>query len=106
MVTISIKELLIYILLGCGIIAVVELAVLIRKLFPLIPELQKTLENVSEITSDAKDGTKQFKNAVGNAANTTSEVLGFVGKNRSKLGAAASLVNATTSFMDFVGRKK
>ena len=106
MITVSVKELLIYLLLGCGIIAVVELIVLIRKLFPIIPELQKTMENISEITSDAKDGTKQLKNAVGSAADTTSDVLGFMSRNRSKIGAAASLVNATSSLMSFVGKKK
>ena len=106
MITVSIKELLIYLLLGGGVIAVVELIVLIRKLFPLIPELQKTLENVSQISEDAKEGTKQLKSAVDNAADTTYDVLGFMNRNRSKLGAAASLVNATTSLMNFVGKKK
>ena len=53
MITISVKELLIYILLGCGIIAVVELIVLLRKIFPLFDPLTRTLEDVSVIVKEA-----------------------------------------------------
>ena len=106
MITISVKELLIYILLGCGIIAVVELIVLLRKLFPLFDPLTRTLEDVSVIVKEAKEGTVQVKEVISNAAGTTQGMLGAVKKNGSKINAATNLVNATTSFMKFVGKKK
>ena len=106
MISISIKELLTYILLGCGIIAVVELIVLIRKLFPLLDPLLRTLEDVSVIAKEAKEGTVQVKNAISSAAGTTQDVLGAVRKNGSKINAATNLINATASFARFVGKKK
>ena len=105
MISISIKELLTYILLGCGIIAVVELIVLIRKLFPLLDPLLRTLEDVSVIAKEAKEGTVQVKNAISSAAGTTQDVLGAVRKNGSKINAATNLINATALLPDSLEKR-
>ena len=94
MITISIQQLLIYILLGVAIIAVAILAVVFARLLPTLKSLAKTMENVEALSTTARDDLDSVQGIVKNVSRSVSDVTGVIANNRSSLKAATNLVNA------------
>ena len=94
MITISIQQLLIYILLGVAIIAVAILAVVFARLLPTLKSLAKTMENVEALSTTAKEDLDSVQGIVKNVSRSVSDVTGVIANNRSSLKAATNLVNA------------
>ena len=94
MITISIQQLLIYILLGVAIIAVAILAVVFARLLPTLKSLAKTMENVEALSTTAKEDLDSVQGIVKNVSRSVSDVTGVIANNRSGLKAATNLVNA------------
>ena len=94
MITISIQQLLIYILLGVAIIALAILAVVFARLLPTLKSLAKTMENVEALSTTARDDLDSVQGIVKNVSRSVSDVTGVIANNRSSLKAATNLVNA------------
>ena len=94
MITISIQQLLIYILLGVAIIAVAILAVVFARLLPTLKSLAKTMENVEALSTTARDDLDSVQGIGKNVSRSVSDVTGVIANNRSSLKAATNLVNA------------
>ena len=94
MITISIQQLLIYILLGVAIIVLVLLAAVFAKLLPTLKSLAKTMENVEALSTTARDDLDSVQGIVKNVSRSVSDVTGVIANNRSSLKAATNLVNA------------
>lgn len=94
MITISIQQLLIYILLGVAIIAIAILAVVFAKLLPTLKSLAKTMENVEALSTTAREDLDSVQGIVKNVTRSVSDVTGVIANNRSNLKAATNLVNA------------
>ena len=92
--TISIQQLLIYILLGVAIIVLVLLAAVFAKLLPTLKSLAKTMENVEALSTTARDDLDSVQGIVKNVSRSVSDVTGVIANNRSSLKAATNLVNA------------
>ena len=94
MITISIQQLLIYILLVVAIVAVGLLAVVFAKLLPTLKSLAKTMENVEALSTTAKDDLDSVQGIISNVTTSVSDVTRVISGNRSQVKAAANLVNA------------
>ena len=94
MITISVQQLLIYILLVVAIIAVAALAIVFAKLMPTLKSLAKTMENVEALSTTARDDLDSVQGIVKNVSRSVSDVTGVIANNRSGLKAATNLVNA------------
>ena len=94
MITISVQQLLIYILLVVAIIAVAALAIVFAKLMPTLKSLAKTMENVEVLSTTARDDLDSVQGIVKNVSRSVSDVTGVIANNRSGLKAATNLVNA------------
>ena len=94
MITISVQQLLIYILLVVAIIAIAALAIVFAKLMPTLKSLAKTMENVEALSTTAKEDLDSVQGIVKNVSRSVSDVTGVIANNRSGLKAATNLVNA------------
>ena len=94
MITISIQQLRIYILLVVAIIAIAALAIVFAKLMPTLKSLAKTMENVEALSTTARDDLDSVQGIVKNVSRSVSDVTGVIANNRSSLKAATNLVNA------------
>ena len=94
MITISVQQLLIYILLGVAIIAVAILAVVFARLLPTLKSLAKTMENVEALSTTAREDLDSVQGIVKNVSRSVSDVTGVIANNRSGQRAATTRVNA------------
>ncbi|MCR4804215.1 MAG: hypothetical protein K5981_00990 [Clostridia bacterium] len=94
MITISVQQLLTYLLLIVAIVAVAILAVVFAKLIPTLKSLSKTMENVAEMSTTAKEDLDSVQGIISNVATTATNISGVVAGNRSTVKAATNLVNA------------
>ena len=68
MITISVQQLLIYILLVVAIIAIGVLAVVFAKLLPTLKSLAKTMENVEALSTTAREDLDSVQGIVKNVS--------------------------------------
>ena len=87
MITISIQQLLIYILLVVAIVAIAVLIVVFTKLLPTLKSLAKTMENVEALSTTAREDLDSVQGII-------TDVTGVIANNKSNLKAATNLVNA------------
>ena len=106
MITISIQQLLIYILLGVAIIAIAILAVVFAKLIPTLKSLAKTMENVEALSTTAREDLDSVQGIVKNVSRSVSDVTGVIANNRSSLKAATNLVNAAAGLAKLTRSKE
>ncbi|MBQ2096519.1 MAG: hypothetical protein II474_11485, partial [Firmicutes bacterium] len=74
MITISVQQLLIYILLVVAIIAIGVLAVVFAKLLPTLKSLAKTMENVEALSTTAREDLDSVQGIVKNVSRSVSDV--------------------------------
>lgn len=115
MITLTVNEILTAILLIVATAALVFLIIVLVKLLPGMKKLNSILDNVEEITTNAKptvekvngiledvssvteatkSGVEGAANLVDNVSDSFSDVFGILSRNRSKVTAATNLINA------------
>lgn len=105
MITISIQQLLIYILLIVAIVVLAILAAVFAKLLPTLKSLAKTMENVEALSTTARDDLDSVQGIVKNVSQSVSDVTGVIASNRSGVRAATNLVNAAAGLAKLTREK-
>ncbi len=104
MITFSVQDILIWVLLAVAIIAVIMLIKVLASLGPttkslasVLEKLDKTMSDVNEITEQAKTGTIETKAAITSAAASMNDVLKTVRGHKGTIAAATNVINAMSN---------
>ncbi|HPX71181.1 MAG TPA: hypothetical protein PL035_03545 [Bacillota bacterium] len=104
MITLSVTELLIGLLIMAGIGVLISLMVLIIKTIPGVAHLQTILKNTSELTSDAVAGVADAKAVVANVKTSVDNICGAV--NQGKLSSIINIVKAVANMSNAAKNKE
>lgn len=119
-ITMTVEDILICVLVVVAIAALIMLIVMLKKFSDTANDLSKTLEKVntllddsevlmgeaSDILSAAKSTTEIACRSVLRASRTLDAASDIVRSNRSKISAVTGLVNAATSMLSLSDKKK
>ncbi|MCQ2553926.1 MAG: hypothetical protein MJ150_06450 [Clostridia bacterium] len=113
-ITLTIGQLLTWVLIIVGIIAVIYLIVLLARIVKLtapltdtVTKTNKILDDVSVITQNAADGTTDAKEAVHAASAALKDLSKMMDSNKGTISAVTNLVNASSSIASIAkGGKK
>lgn len=105
-ITLSIGQVLLGLLIIVGVIALIYLIVLLKKLTGTLTELDSVLEDAKKITTVVADKTEKASVLIDNVGETVGQMSGVVKGNQSTIKAATNFVNATTSLVNLVKGKE
>ena len=97
MVTISLTELLVGILVVAAIVLVIYLIVMVGKLLPSLSHLEKILADAEVIVKDVRETSGDAKGAVTKLSASLVDVSDLLKGNKSFVAAGSNLVNAAAS---------
>ena len=114
-ITLTIGQLLTWILIIVGIVAVIYLIVLLARIVKLtaplndtVTKTNKILDDVSVITQNAADGTTDAKDAIHAASIAIKDLSKVMDTNKGTISAVSNIVNAGSSLASIAkgGKKK
>jgi len=111
-ITITVEQLLIWVLLFVAIIAIIYVIVLLSRASKMMAPLSETitkansvLDDIKVITSNAKDSTEDARRAVRSASNAIHDVAHILDVNRMPITAITGLAAVGTSLANLSRRK-
>jgi len=107
MVTLSYKDLLIGVLLICAIVLIIYLIGILRKLGPILNNLSQISEDAKKLTAEAINGVDEIKKVSKKAGDGVEKISSSVGNvvnlldgNKNTVKALTNITNATAGLVN------
>ncbi|MDO5331302.1 MAG: hypothetical protein Q4E99_01365 [Bacillota bacterium] len=112
-ITMTVQQILIWILIIAGIVAVIYLAALLSKLGKLmkptkeaVEKLNLVLDDVKDITANVDESTIKAKKALNSASNSMMGVARIIDANKGPISALTSILGAGAGVASLMGLSK
>lgn len=112
-ITLTVQQILIWILLVAAIVAIIYIAVLLSKACKLMKPTQEAIEKVNKVLDDVKDitanvdeSTLKAKKALNSASTSLMGVARIIDTNKGPISALTSILGASAGVASLLGLSK